>query len=379
MDLQEDVTVSAPVETPQPAAPAETNTDVAPAAKADESKADRVEREEGELNAALAKVYRKANAPRDDGGRFAAKDPKPAPAIEGELSAADKPVDAKPEVQAKPAIPPPQQWSAEAKEKWANVPPDVQEIIAKREAESHKAISDLGQKASAFDTLHEVITPHMERIRAEGQRPHEYINNLFAADAALAQDPLGFIRYVAQAKGIDLAQLAPDPFAVQDPQAAQVEQHTRALQAEIANLKRQLGAVSERVIGRETAEQQAQLESLEQMITSFAADKPDWQSLSQEDLAMSMATVRKNNPTLSHKEILEQAYERARWANPTTRDALIKAREADAEKKRLEAAKAAAAQAKRAGGINVTGTVPVRGQVDLDDSLRGIWRKNHAN
>lgn len=389
MDQLADATVSAEPETTPPPAQDALKTEAAKpeAARAEESaKHEKTDDRtpDQKLDDELRKAFRKANKPRDEGGRYASKDGKPAaqdnaPNLAEGLKDGRKPiVEQKPEPPKAPAIPPPNSWSADAKAKWSNLPPDMQQFIAKREAESHAAISDLGSKAKAFDSLHEVIAPHLDRIKGYNEQPATYVRNLFTADQMLERDPAGFIRHVAQLKGIDLASLS-DPFAQQDPLTSQWEARERAFQAEIQGLRQQLEQIGQKVVGREQAERQSQLNYYTKMIDDFAATKADWSDIGEQALAFAMQSVQADNPDLPPQDVIQQAYERARWANPATRQKLLTEQQAEAEAKRLEAAKHAASQAKRAGAINVNGSMPQKGRASLDDDLRAIYRRNHAN
>ena len=387
MDQLADATVSAEPETTPP--PAQDAPKSEPAAKPEpaEAAAEKTNERspEEKLDDELRKTFRKLNKPRDDSGRYAPKDGKPALKdnapnfAEGQTDDQKPPAEGKPEQPKAPAIPAPHSWSADAKAKWAQLPPDVQQIVARREVEAHTAISELGAKAKAYDSVHEVIAPHMDRIRQANEHPATYVRNLFAADQMLERDAVGFIKYIAQQKGIDLASLS-DPFAQQDPQTSQWEARNHALQAEIVALKQQLDQIGHKVIGREQAEQQSQLNHYVKMINDFAATKADWSEIGAQTMAFSIRQVQADNPDLPPQDVIQQAYDRARWANPATRQKLLAEQQAEAEAKRLDAAKKAASQARRAGAINVNGsTMPAAARASLDDDLRAIWRRNHAN
>lgn len=374
-----DTAPEAPVveSTPAPAAPAPE----APAAIVEkEAPADKAAREEKALDDDLRKVFRNANKPRDEDGKFASKDGKPkeeAPAKPLEAAKlpadpkAEKPAEVKPEP-VKPAVPPPQAWKAEVREKWATLPPDVQSYIAEREQAAHQRISELGQKAQVVEQLESVWKPHEYRL--QGISKPDYLNSLLAADSALRQDPVGFIKLIAQHNNIDLNSMVSDPYAVADPQSAQVQATLQAANARIEQLERQLGEVGQRVIGRETAERQAKEQEYNRMVEEFGKGKEDWQDLLPDMMANAAALVQAN-PNRPPQEVLQEAYERSQWGNPKTRKAMMERQAKEAEAKRLEEAKAAADRAKRAGSINVRNAPPVNGKASLDDDLRAVWRR----
>lgn len=363
-------------ETPSPA-PADTPAAPEPAKAVEETPGDKAAAAEKALDDDLRKTFRNANRERSEDGKFASKDPKPAPAEK--LVEAKPPEAEKPPEPAKHAVPPPNSWAKEAKAEWDKLPPKVQETIAQREAESHKAISSLGQFAKAMEPIHNTLSEHADRIRASGKDVATYMADVMRADQALARDPVGFIREIADHFKLDTNAIF-DPFSVpsQDAQSQQVTAQLNAAWQEIEHLKRQLGDTRQRVEGREAEEQKARQSQFESDVQAFASDKPDFDELAA-DIEINCAQIKRSNPTLSAKEVLQQAYDRARWANPATRERLLQAQQAEAEKKRLEQAKQAASTARRSAAINVNGSVPQRGQVSLDDDLRSIWRRAHAN
>lgn len=362
---------------PETEAPAPAPSEPAPAQAAPaESPADKAEAAERALDDDLRATFRNANKAREEDGKFAAKDGKPA---EAQPEAEAKPVEA-PKVEAPlvPVVPPPASWKKEAAAEWDKLPPTVQQYVAQRETEAHTAISQLGQYAKNMQPIGEVIQPHVDRIRAAGDNPAGYVQKLFAADQWLARDPVGAIKALAQNYQVDLNAIA-DPFSIgADPHQQQMTSQLNAAWQEIDNLKRQLGDTHQRVVGRESHEQAIRQSSYEHTVSEFAADKPDFGDLADE-IEHAIPAIRRSNPNLSPKEMLNEAYERARWANPTTRTKLIEAQRAEAEKKRFEEAKTAANTARRSAAINVNGSAPVGKQMSLDDDLSSIWRRNHAN
>lgn len=382
MEVQDVTAPEAPVAPP----PADSPAAAEPGIAKPESRAERVQREESELDDDLRQAYRKATTPRSEDGKFAPKTPReeaPAKAIDEPAKPAEAAKTAaepeKPATEAaKPAkVAPPQSWKAEVKAKWDSLPPEVQSYVAEREAEAHKQISTLGERAKTADRLQELFAPHMERVPRDVS-PAQYVDYLLAADAALSQDPVDFIRRVAQANNVDLNQFVTDPNALSDPQSAQWEAKFKASQAKIEALERRLGEVGQTVIGREQAERAAREQQYQKTVDEFAADKSDWQDVMPYMGAL-IEQHAKDNPTASPQEILKSAYEAAQWANPKTRQALQEAAAKEAEAKRLEEAKQAATRAKRAGSINVKGSPSPISQASLDDDLRAVWRRAQAS
>ena len=355
---------SAP-EAPETPTPAESAP--APAAETP-SPAEAKEASEQAYDDDLRAAYRNATRERDETGKFSSTDPKP-----------EQPVEEKPEEAPKAsAIPPPQSWNADAKAQWDKLPPEAQSYIAQREGEVHKAISRLGQYARDMEPIGQVINAYADRLQQLNTTPENYINNLATMDVWLTRDPVGAMKKIAETYKVDLGALA-DPFAFPaDPQQQQLTAQLEAANQRLAYLEQQLGDTRQRVVGREAQEYQARQSAYEQQIEEFFSDKTDAKDLV-DDIELHIQRLRRSDPNLTPKQILEQAYERARWAHPATRQKLMDEQRVKAETARLEEAKKAAAGARRAAAINVNGSVAQRSSPSLDDDLSAIWRRNHAS
>jgi hypothetical protein len=280
----------------------------------------------------MAEVLAKHNPPRAQGGQFAPKNPAEAPAAAVEPAAenTDQPEAVAPEP-AQPAIEAPQSWSAEMKAKFGTLPPDLREFIAKRESESHKAITQYGQQVKAFEPIRTSLDRHMDIIRANGVTPDQAIENMFSVAKALETDPHGAIRQIAEMHGVDLRSFADgaEPQAQKAPEVAALEQ-------ELAKIK-----------GFLTAQQRQQIEqdktAAASEIAKFSEGKPYF-----EEARPMMAKLMESGAA----ESLQDAYDQAIWAIPTIRERIQQdQRKADEEKRSAEAKKRAD-DAKRVAPLN---------------------------
>lgn len=360
-----------PAETPAPA-------EAAPAAEAP-SPADQEAAQEKAYDDDLRKAFRNATRQRSEDGKFLSKEPKDEQAVAEVKPGEEKPSEAKPEEQPKASsIAAPQSWSAESKAHWDKIPAEAQAYIAQREGEVHRAISKLGQYARDMEPVGKVLQHYGNRLNELNTSPEQYIDNLAYMDTWLSRDPVGAMKKIAETYKVDLGAIADQSLYPADPHQQQLTAQFEAAMQRINYLEQQLGDTRQRVVGREAQEHQARQSAYEQQVQDFFADKPDSKDLV-DDIELHIQRLQRSEPTLTPKEILQQAYERARWGNPTTRAKLIEEQRAQADKARLEEAKKAAAGAKRAAAINVNGSVHQRGELSMDDDLRGIWRRNHAS
>jgi hypothetical protein len=336
---------------------------------------------ESSVDSELSAIWDKHNPSREPNGRFQAKEgatepQSEAPAAEGQTEATDQPVQTEATSEAaKPAVEPPVSWSAEMKAKFAALPPDVQAYAVQRDSEANKRISELGQMQKALEPVRSTLERYSPLFEANGVTYEAGLQNLLSVAAALQSDAPNAIREIARRHGVDLRELAgAAPADDGQPDSAEL----RSVKQELAELRRHVAETSNRVVSREQAEQHAQRTSLTNAIDTFASDKPDFDKI-EADIAGLIPAIKAANPGLDNKAILEQAYERAIWANPETRARRL---EADAKAQADKAAKEAQARAekaKKSASINVKGdAVNGNSPKSMDDDLREIAAKHYG-
>lgn len=273
-----------------------------------------------------AEPEEKPDRARDGRGRFIV----PPKAKDTSVQPDSKPVaDAAPVVEQPQAaaLAPPARLSKEAKAIWNSVPPAIQAEWAKMEADTQKGVEKLKsehqQALQNWQQLEGIIAPRRDYYKRFGfTNDVQAINHLLTISDSLERDPAGTIAFLAQHyrvpfQGLNGAQ----------PQGAQPQLQPQLQQPQVdyrAAIREEIG-----------------LANAASEIESFAANPayPHFQ------------TVR---PMMSHllqteqAKTLEEAYERAIWADPQLRqermeqEAAEKAKEAEAQRAKLEAKKRAA-------------------------------------
>jgi len=368
--LTDEITGTAPAASPAEAV-VETSSPVA-AAPQEQSAPETPETADAGLDADLAAVWDKnAKAGRDDRGRFAPADTDAAKAA-GVETEGQTPSEGTAET-AEPSIPAPHSWPAEMKAKWATLPPDAREYIAKRESEAHSTISRMGQTVKAFQPVAETLEQHREVFERNGLGDQDGIKALLNAQIALEQNPVAAIKHLAGAYGVDLARLygnAGEQGSGQ-PQIA-------ALEAQIASLHKQLTETSQRVTTREQRETEAQRQTLESVVNDFLKDKPDFDTIEPDVMAL-LPAIRERNPGASPRELLADAYDKAQWVNPAARAKRLEADRKASEAKAAEENAKRAAEAKKHNSLNVkTGQSSTGDRKTMDDTLQEIARRAYA-
>jgi hypothetical protein len=363
---------AAPAAADATAAPPPAPTEAAPPADPGEAREAREAALDSDLRATWDKLHTPA-AERGPDGRFAGKD-KPA----GELTPAQAnkpdnkgqaPTEAK--GQAQPAtLPPPQSWPSEAKAKWEALPPEVRTTVDKRERESAAKISQMGNQVAAWRPVSETVERFRGDFERAGMDVPGGIEALLNANRMLNENPAAAIHKLAQTYGVDLTSLVTG-----QPRDAQ----TAALMAELQELRAQVAETSNRVGYRERAEAEAHMNDLIGRLDRFAEGKSDWDDL-HDDVITNIQIIKRNNPALSADEVLQQAYDRAGWANPDVRARRLEAEQKAAAEKQQKEAIERAQKARNASAVNVRGDlVSGSNPKDWDSELSDIAAKHYGS
>lgn len=254
----------------------------------------------------------------------------------------------------------PQSWSAAEKAHWDKIPAEVQAVIARREEEAHRGITQLGMDASLGKQLKEVISPYLPMIRADGGTEAGAVRDLlqtaYILRTANAEQKIGVIRHIAGQFGVDLA------VAAQGVQQVNPEVHQ--LQTKIAQLEG-------RFVSAEQQQHQQVQGQAQTIIEAFAAD-PKNEFYEQVKPAMAQLLVG------GLAKDMQEAYDMACHAIPDVRSTILTRQTADAEAKRAAEAKAKADAKRRAAGSisgSPAGTVSTTTTANQNLSLREELRQ----
>jgi hypothetical protein len=301
----------------------------------------------------LSSIWAKHNPPREN-GRFVAKNPTEQPEAPV-TEVADQTAETTQE-QAKPAIDAPVSWSAEQKAKWATLPPDTREYIAQRDRESHEAISRAGQQIKAFEPIGKVIEQFSHVFQKNGLQPHDGIARMMAVNEMLEANPKAAIAEIAKAYGVNLQ--------------GETSQDAEPGSARVAELEAKLAKVESHLTAQQRQQMQAENNALAREIADFAKDKPHFESVRKV-----MAGLMSSGAA----ETMQDAYDKAIYADPTIRQSLqVDAQKAAEEKRKADEAERVA-KAKKAAGVNVKSSPGQSNQVKtMDDDLWAIARKHYG-
>lgn len=193
---------------------------------------------------------------RDEAGKFVKKDEPPAV----ETAQAETP----PEPEA-PKHNPFSAWKKEAQEKLAGLDPEIQGMIAERESQFHRGISQYKEEAYFARSIKKAVAPHAEYMKHLGVTPEVALSHLVGAERQLRtgtpEQKAAMFHQMAKDYNVDLGQIAQMPF---DENMYRLQQQVQRLQSQLAP---------------QSSQQSAEDEQLSEYIDSFAREHEHFEEL----------------------------------------------------------------------------------------------------
>lgn len=239
----------------------------------------------------------------------------------------------------------PSSWKPAARADFAKLPENARAEIHRRESESAAGVQQLLPDAQLGRSMREVAAPYKALIDAEaGGKPELAFAELMKTAAILRmgtpQQKRDVVLGVARQYGVDLG-LQPAPQSgqpqpnFQDPRVDQLLQHLQTQEQQ-----------------RQQSEQQQLLDTVTRWVDAKdEAGQAKYPYLNdvQSEMTVLVPMIRQSNPSFSHEQVLQSAYDRAIWANPDVKAALLLAQ----EPARDAANQSRVREAKRAASVNV--------------------------
>lgn len=278
-------------------------------------------RESGKFAPETAAVGKDQSTPKDGAAAKPSPEAKP-------VSSTTKPDGNAPPAapQAPAGVAAPAAMSKEVKAIWDSLPAPVQAEFAKREADTAKGVEQLkAQYQARYQSIEEALAPVRPLLQQRGMNEGHAVKQLFDWHAALAgPNKVQAFRELARSHGVDLSTLAPQsaaaPQTQTDPTQAFLSQH--------------LDPVLQKVTALESDLQRRDRDRANSEIASFSKDKPHF-----ERVRVTMGRLISSGEATG----LDDAYQKATWADPQTRTEMLNAEQA----KREADAQAAAAEQQR--------------------------------
>lgn len=307
--------------------------------------------------------------PRDESGRFVAKEPageersippKPADGQEAPPAATATP----PEPAAAPDGPqaqnlaPPAGWSVAAKQAFDALPDAVKQDIAKRESE----VNDGFQMYSG-------LRSHVEYAKSVNHTLPDLIDKWRAAEALLERSPVQGMQWLMQNYGVTpemLGAAAQPQQAAQTQQPAQAQPQAQAQQTASNPMMQEIAGLKNQFTQFQQQQEQAAINAAQAEWDNFRADPSNKYAENVRDEMVMLLNSGK-------AQDLKSAYDQALWLNTETR-AIVVAEQQKAATADQQAQQQAAAQQKRDAASSVTGSAsdvtPAPGAQDKNSTAR---------
>jgi len=274
---------------------------------------------------------------RDEVGRFAPK--------QGERPQAQpEPIPDQPQ-----GIQPPASWSKEDRAVFATLPPNVQELLSRREREMTADYTRKTQEIADIRRFSDEIRPVFEKnqqlIAHAGASPAQVVDQLLGMYGYSQRDPVGYLKWAAQSLNVDLAQLT-------QPADEYVDPAFNELRNQLQPLSQQVQSVTQYIQEQQRLQQEQALQQVQSTIETFASEKDaSGQPLRPYFEQVKVAMGRLLQPDANGNALatdLQDAYDKATWADPAIRAELQKPKPANDV---VKAAKQVAAMNVRSSGM----------------------------
>lgn len=259
----------------------------------------------------------------------------------------------------------PKSWPKEMHDHWSKMPKEAQDYWTVREKQMLDGLEQYKGDAGYGKQMKDAITPYMALIQAQGIEPPQAVQTLLNAHYKLSvsspSQKAEYFQSLAKQYGVDLGGITQQ----QEP-TQQIDPMVRQLQDELHNIKQVIQSGNQQQLD-------AERNKIQNEVNSFASDP---KHLYFDEVSNEIVALLKAGATL------EDAYEKAVWANPVTRQkemsrvqteqqAALKTKAiAEAETKRK-----AAAVSIRSRDSQRTPTGPRATMTGLDSALRETMRE----
>ncbi len=262
---------------------------------------------------------------------------------------------------------PPTSLKGNVQAKWDKLDPDVRAEFHRREANFHEGLSAYKQMADIGKVMDAEVRPYEAFIRSKNLSApavvRELMNTAYTLSTGAPEAKMQVVLNIAKEYGIDLSNV--------QESAQQLAAAAPQIDPVIAPLQQKLEAIEKRFEEQSNEAARREYAELQRQTNAFAQNPSNkFYELVKLDMAALIETGRADG--------LQDAYDKAIWANPEARAQLLA--EQQAAERKAKAEKAAAA--KKAASTNVAprGTLPAAPVVgSMEDTIRATYRRMQSN
>jgi hypothetical protein len=314
----------------------------------------------------------RAGRARDDRGRFAKSQEQQSQ--ESELEATTEGQDPELAIEsAHPATPvlAPSGWDAEEREAFNQAPRKAQEAFVRRETELRRAFQQASERAShverTWTEVDQALKPFEQQLGLAGIKPAQAVQQLMKWQQFLESDTDRALVQLAQSYGRTFGQLAQV-----EARQPQVSPEMRALQQQVQQLN---GLLNQQQQFKQESEKAAIAAEVQSFCNETDANgnplRPYIEHII-EDVTQVLQSLRSLKPQAPVRSLLQEAYEKAIWLNPSTRELEIRRAAPKPDKQTIEKARRAQ---KLVNGEARSAAGPDRSPKSVRDHLLASWEK----
>ena len=311
---------------------------------------------------------------RDESGKFSKKTKAP---ISGEDEADND--ELAPAIESEPNLPPvpvPAGWASDAAPLFNQLPPRLQHEVVKRETDLRRGMQQATEKASTIQRtwgeVEQVLAPRAALFQRAGVSPGKVVGQLMAWQDYLDQNPAAALRDLAQSYNLDLQQVVQEQ-AQQPQEPAYVRELRQQVQQLTGTFQQQTQAQQQAQARQQEAAMMSEVNAFSQELdASGNLTRPYVQHVI-DDMLPYLAAIRATEPHLPPRAMLQKAYDKAIWANPSTRELELKKTQA-MQKPSVE-------KARRAAKLVNGDARSARAFAEEDDvraAMADVWDRHHG-
>lgn len=240
---------------------------------------------------------------------------------------------------------PPYSFNKFDKEEFGKLTPDMQKIVARRmhEMESglSREISQTREKTRFADSVDQLMEPYKEMLAVSGKDKISGLQHLLALNDFAHSKPQEYIQWAAAQLGVNLGS-GGHPAVEQQQQGGYVDPQIHSLQEQVATLSQYLQQQENSRIQEINSHAGSAVSNFINATDAHGNLKHPYV----EQLSPTMKLFLENDHT--GKMTLEEAYERALYSDPHTRDTILNTQRAQSVKQQASISQQEVAKAKNA-------------------------------
>lgn len=223
----------------------------------------------------------------------------------------------------------PEHWAAEDREMYAKQTPEAQAWLTKRHAEMESHFTQQTQENSniikEYEPVRAIMSPFRTAMANIGLSESDVIRRWAAAENSLNTNPIGAIKQLAATYGVNLSQLNESQPKGADPYFDGNEQQDNP---KVTALQNDVTALTNTIQNDRLSQANQQIDAFKSTMDDAGNAKYPYFDELVADITQLAAVARQSGQQVS----LNDLYEKAVWANTTTRDKLLTSqRNAEAE------------------------------------------------